>query len=142
MFRANALRIIDEKRFTVMPPSRNRGGSTDMGDVSHIIPSIHPYTAGARGPAHSAEYVITDYAQAVLNPAKIMAMSVIDLLADHAAQGKQVVSSFRPAMSRGAYLNFQRQRAAVTEYDGAAQTPPTQTTHSPASSPRRRSAAR
>ena len=142
VFRANALRIIDEKRFTVMPPSRNRGGSTDMGDVSHIIPSIHPYTAGAQGPAHSAEYVITNYAQAVLNPAKIMAMSVIDLLADHAAQGKQVVSSFRPAMSRGAYLNFQRQRAAVTEYDGAAQTPPTQTTHSPASSPRRRAAAR
>ena len=118
VFRENARRIIDENRMTVMPPSRNRGGSTDMGDLSHIIPSIHPYTAGAQGTAHSSDYIITDYRQAVLNPAKIMAMSVIDLLADNAAKGRQVVSSFRPAMSRSSYLNFQRQRAEVVEYRG------------------------
>ena len=119
VFRKNAMGLLNENKVLVMPPSRNRGGSTDMGDLSHILPSIHPYTAGAEGPGHSSEYLITDYAKAVVNPAKIMAMAVIDLLADNAAEARQVVSSFRPAMSKSAYLNFQRQRAEVLEYDGA-----------------------
>ena len=119
LFLENANGLLEEKRVLFMPPSRNRGGSTDMGDLSHILPAIHPYTAGAEGTGHSSEYVITDYRQAVVNPAKIMAMSVIDLLADNAAKGRQVMSSFRPAMTRAAYLNFQRQRAEVLEYDGA-----------------------
>ena len=119
VFRGNAKRIIDENKLLIMPPSRNRGGSTDMGDLSHILPAIHPYTAGAQGAGHSSEYVITDYRQAVISPAKIMAMSVIDLLGNNAAKARQVTSSFRPAMSRSAYLNFQRQRAEVLEYDGA-----------------------
>jgi metal-dependent amidase/aminoacylase/carboxypeptidase family protein len=119
VFRDNAKGLLDEQRVLMMPSSRNRGGSTDMGDLSHILPAIHPYTGGAQGPGHSSEYLITDYQQAVINPAKIMAMSVIDLLADNAAKGRQVMSSFRPAMTRSAYLNFQRQRAEVLEYDGA-----------------------
>ncbi len=119
VFRSNAVNVVDESRVLVMPPSRNRGGSTDMGDLSHILPAIHPYTAGAKGAGHSSEYLITDYQQAVVNPAKIMAMSVIDLLTDNATKARQVVSSFRPAMSRASYLNFQRQRAVVSEYDGA-----------------------
>ena len=120
LFRDNAVNLMDSNRVLTMPASRNRGGSTDMGDLSHILPSIHPYTAGAQGAGHSLEYLITDYQQAVVNPAKIMAMSVIDLLADNAAKGRQVVSSFRPAMTRTSYLNFQRQRAEVLEFEGAA----------------------
>lgn len=119
VFRRNAVGLLDENKVLIMPASRNRGGSTDMGDLSHILPAIHPYTAGAEGAGHSSEYLINDYRQAVINPAKIMAMSVIDLLSDNAAKARQVTSSFRPAMSRGSYLNFQRQRAEVLEYDGA-----------------------
>jgi metal-dependent amidase/aminoacylase/carboxypeptidase family protein len=117
---ANAKGLLQENRVLIMPPSRNRGGSTDMGDLSHIIPAIHPYTAGAQGAGHSSEYLIMDYHQAVVNPAKVMAMSVIDLLADNAEGAKRVTTSFRPAMSKGSYLNFQRQRAEVIEFDGAA----------------------
>ncbi len=119
VFRGNAKDLLQESRVLMMPPTRNRGGSTDMGDLSHIIPAIHPYTAGAEGPGHSLEYLVTDYQQAVVDPAKIMAMSVIDLLADNAEGAKRVTSSFRPAMSKASYLNFQRQRAEVIEYDAA-----------------------
>ena len=119
VFRENAMGLMDENKVLMMPPSRNRGGSTDMGDLSHILPAVHPYTAGAEGPGHSLEYLVIDYQQAVVNPAKIMAMSVIDLLSDNANRARRVVSSFRPAMTRAAYLKFQRQRAEVLEYDGA-----------------------
>jgi amidohydrolase len=62
--------------------------STDMGDLSHAIPSIHPYIAIA--PRHIAghtiefrEAAISDAGhQGMLNAAKGMAMAAIDLLSD------------------------------------------------------------
>ena len=118
LFRQNAASLVGQSSVLVMSPRRNRGGSTDMGDLSHIIPVCHPYVSGAVGPGHSKEYLITDYEAAVVNPAKVMAMVVIDLLADGAAKGKEVVSNHRPAMKKSDYLRFQREQAEVIEYSG------------------------
>ena len=120
IFRRTAVGLLGESATLVMPARRNRGGSTDMGDLSHLIPACHPYTAGAVGPGHSKEYVITDYESAVIVPAKIMAMVVIDLLADGAKRAKEIKSNHRPAMTKQSYIKFQRERAQVTEFDGAA----------------------
>ena len=119
VFRRNATEIVGEKATMIMPAGRNRGGSTDMGDLSQLIPAIHPYTGGATGPGHSKTYIINDYETAVINPAKIMAMSVIDLLYDGARQAKEVKSSHKAAMSRNSYLRFQRDQAQTVRFDGA-----------------------
>ena len=119
LFRRNAATVVGEPRTLVIPGRRNRGGSTDMGDLSHLMPVCHPYTAGAVGSGHSKEYLVTDYETAVVNPAKIMAMVVIDLLAEEAKTAREVTSSHRPAMKKAAYLRFQRERAEFIEYDGA-----------------------
>ena len=119
VFRRNATEIVGEKATMIMPAGRNRGGSTDMGDLSQLIPAIHPYTGGATGPGHSKTYIINDYETAVINPAKIMAMSVIDLLYDSARQAKEVKSSHKAAMSRNSYLRFQRDQAQTVRFDGA-----------------------
>ena len=121
LFQSNATRVLGRDKVLVMPPGRNRGGSTDMGDLSHIMPACHPYTAGATGPGHSKDYSIRDYEQAVVGPAKIMAMVMIDLLGDGAAQGRSLVDETRPAMSKDEYVTYQRQRARVEEYDGSAE---------------------
>ena len=61
------------------------GGSTDMGNVSYLAPSIHPMLAVApRGVSlHSPEFAnytkSKEADKAVLDGAKIMAMTVIDL---------------------------------------------------------------
>ena len=120
VFRSNAAKVVGEQATMIMPAQRNRGGSTDMGDLSQLIPAIHPYTAGATGPGHSKSYLIADYETAVINPAKIMAMSVIDLLSDGAKLAKEVKSTHKPVMSRSAYLRFQREQAKTTHFDGAA----------------------
>ena len=120
IFRRTAVDLVGEQATLVMPARRNRGGSTDMGDLSHIMPACHPYTAGAVGPGHSKEYVITDYESAVIVPAKIMAMVVIDLLADGAKRAKEVKANHRPLMTKQAYVKFQRERAEITQFDGAA----------------------
>ncbi len=120
IFRRTAIGLLGEQSTLVMPARRNRGGSTDMGDLSHIIPACHPYTAGAVGPGHSSEYIITDYESAVIVPAKIMAMVVIELLADGAKRAKEVKANHRPLMTKQAYIKFQRERAEITDFDGAA----------------------
>ena len=120
MFRLNSANLLGEDSVLVIPNRRNRGGSTDMGDLSQLIPSCHPYTTGAEGPGHSKDYIITDYQTAVINPAKVMAMVAIDMLAEGASKGKEVVETHRPAMQKSAYLSFQRERAQVFEFDGAA----------------------
>ena len=119
IFRRTAIDLIGEHATLVMPARRNRGGSTDMGDLSHIMPSCHPYTAGAVGPGHSSEYLITDYESAVINPAKIMAMVTIDLLADGAKQAKEVKANHRPLLNKQSYVKFQRERAETIVFDGA-----------------------
>ena len=120
IFRRTAVDLLGERFTLVMPARRNRGGSTDMGDLSHLIPACHPYAAGAVGPGHSKEYIITDYESAVIVPAKIMAMVVIDLLADGAKRAKEIKANHRPLMTKQAYIKFQRERAEVTDFDGAA----------------------
>ena len=119
LFQANGTYLLGREKVTVMPEGRNRGGSTDMGDLSQIMPVCHPYAGGATGPGHSKEYIIKDYQQAVVNPAKIMAMVVIDLLAEGATKAKDVVGRFKPAMTKDEYVAFQRQRARVEEFDGS-----------------------
>jgi amidohydrolase len=119
LFRRNATDLLGEGSTLVMPDRRNRGGSTDMGDLSHLIPVCHPYTAGAVGAGHSKDYLVTDYEAAVVNPAKIMASVVIDLLADGGSKGKEVIRTHRPAMKKAEYLELQREMAQVIEFNCA-----------------------
>ena len=118
LFYANAISLLGREKITLVPKGRNRGGSTDMGDLSQIMPICHPYAGGAIGPGHSKDYLIADYEQAVVNPAKIMAMVVIDLLAEGAATAREVLAASPPAITKDQYIAFQRQRSGTEEYDG------------------------
>lgn len=55
-------------------------GSTDAGDLSFLLPVLHSTVSGFTGAAHSCDYRITDPELAYLVPAKLLAMTVIDLL--------------------------------------------------------------
>src|SRR5437868_922671 len=64
----------------------HRAGGTDMGDLGQVMPVLHPFAAGAAGITHGADFRIEDYAAVAVTPAKAMAMTVVDLLADGAAE--------------------------------------------------------
>ena len=118
IFKRNATELVGADQVAQHPLDRNRGGSTDMGDLSQIMPVIHPYTTAARGSGHSVDYVVEDYVQAVVNPAKAMAMSVIDLLHDDAQTAKQVIDTSSPTMTTRQYLAFQNSRLTEELYVG------------------------
>ena len=119
LFRSNATRLLGRDRISYIPENKSKGGSTDMGDLSQIMPVCHPYAAGATGPGHSREYTISDYEKAVLNPARIMAMVVIDLLAEGAAKAREIIANARPAMTKEEYISVQRERATEEQFDGS-----------------------
>jgi amidohydrolase len=95
----------------------HRTGSTDMGDITHVMPAIHPYAGGATGTGHGNDYRIEDPVLAILNPAKAMAMTVLDLLAGGAAQ--QVLAEAKPRFTKDEYLTFQRRLNQTLRFDGA-----------------------
>lgn len=78
--------------------------STDMGDVSHLIPVIHPFIGGTTGLLHTADFKVVDFKAAVLLPAKAFAMTLIDLLYDDAAEAKQILADFKPILTKEEYV--------------------------------------
>jgi hypothetical protein len=79
-----------------------------MGDVSHLMPVLHPYMGGARGTGHGADYAIVDPMLAYVAPAKALASMAVDLLTDGGAGAREVLRRSRPRMTREDYLAFQR----------------------------------
>ncbi len=96
----------------------HRTGSTDMGDMSLVMPTLYPYNGGVTGNAHGANYTIVDQEMLYLNPAKAMAMTVVDLLYGDAASAREILSASKPPMTRQEYLAYQRKMARVEEYQG------------------------
>ena len=109
IFEANANTLVGSENVAKI---QHRTGSTDMGDVSHLMPVIHPYVGGATGLGHGADYVVQDYQLAVITAAKSMAATVIDLLADGATEARQVIANHRPELTSREYVKFMRSMAS------------------------------
>lgn len=64
-------------------------GSTDMGDLSMIMPVVHPYIPGATGNPHGNDYYIEDAYTACVKNAKWQLIMLVLLLKDNAANSKK-----------------------------------------------------
>ena len=117
VYRANAVTLVGKEAVGTVG---HRGGSTDMGDVSHIMPALHPYAGGATGIGHGNNYVIQDYGLATVTAAKALALAVVDLLADGATVARDVLHQHKPAMTKEEYLSFMRGLTKEELYDPTA----------------------
>ena len=70
--------------------------STDMGDVSVNIPSIHPYACGATGVCHGKDYYIADPVKACVNSAILQLALIRRLLENDAKKAKEIKANFKP----------------------------------------------
>ncbi len=97
-FRQNA-EVLGREFFSLEELPPGYAGSTDMGNVSHRVPSIHPMLAVAPAGViiHNAEFArwaASDKGdQAVIDGAKALAMTALDLMAD-ASLMRSVLSDF------------------------------------------------
>src|SRR3954467_1095647 len=114
LYGANAAKLVDPS--DISPDLGHRSGSTDMGDLSQIMPCIHPYSGGAKGNGHGSDYEIVDYETAAVVPAKAMAMTVVDLLANGAASGKKIVAETTPNLTKQQSLELLRSLGSEHTY--------------------------
>ena len=83
-------------------------GSTDMGDLSTIMPVVHPWSGGAIGTAHGSDYEIADPEAACVTTAKWQVAMLTILLENGAERAKKIIKEFKPMFaSKEEFLAFQ-----------------------------------
>ncbi len=71
-------------------------GSTDMGDLSALMPIVHPYVGGVSGGGHSSDFKITDPDTAYITGAKLLSGIAISLLSNNAVKASDIINEFNP----------------------------------------------
>lgn len=92
-------------------------GSTDMGDVSHVLPAVHPSLGGFSGRAHTRDFRVADPEMAYLIPAQALALTVVDLLAEGAELAQRVKARFRPLVDHRGYAALWEKLLSQEEED-------------------------
>lgn len=116
-YQANAEALVGKDKYVTQG---HRTGSTDMGDVSQIMPAVQGYMAGASGTGHGADFMIVNRELVYLGQAKVLATTAIDLMWGDAEGAQHVLKDYKAPMTRAEYLAFQRGINKTEKYDGAA----------------------
>lgn len=81
--------------------------STDMGELSAIMPVVHPYCGGTVGGLHSTDFNVENPEIACVENAKFQLGMLYVLLSDEAKRAKKIVEEFKPQFaSKEEYLSF------------------------------------
>lgn len=81
-------------------------GSTDMGDVSHLMPVVHPWVGCVKGVLHGESYNFDNKEAGLKKTAKVLAMTIIDLLADDAQEAQRICDNFKPVLTKHSYCEY------------------------------------
>lgn len=83
-------------------------GSTDMGDLSMIMPVIHPYAGGSVGTSHGKDYYINEPEKATVKSAVWQVALLKMLLENGAERAKKIIDAFTPEFnSKEEFLAYQ-----------------------------------
>ena len=105
VFRANAVALVGAEQWA---ESALCSACSDAGDLSQIMPMLHPNHGGCAGDNHTIDFAIVNETAAYITPAKALAGTVVDLLGDGAARAQDVLRAFRPTLTRDGYLAHMR----------------------------------
>ena len=126
----NLMNIVKESYEALVPdsvypvfPNQITTGSTDMGDLSCIMPVVHPYIGGATGTDHGCDYQISDPELACVTNAKLHLMVLKKLLENDATEAKRVIAEAKPPFASKedylAYIDGLNRCGDRISYDGA-----------------------
>jgi len=113
VYRSEAESLIGEENWW---ESGFGAGSTDLGDVSQIMPVLEGIANGCRGIGHGADFCVHDPDLAYLTPAKVSGGTMIELLANGAARAREVIDAYVPAMTREGYLEHMASQEALYQW--------------------------
>ncbi|MEG2205446.1 MAG: M20/M25/M40 family metallo-hydrolase [Oscillospiraceae bacterium] len=78
--------------------------STDVGDLSQIMPVIGFTHGGVEGALHSAEFKIINDETAYILPAKLFALEAYELLKNSAYMAKNMLAQHKPIFTKQQYI--------------------------------------
>ena len=100
-----AAMAIPDKKFTYLEGIGS--GSTDMGDLSAVMPVVHPYAGGRVGTGHGADNFVANPADACIGSAKLQMAMLLILLGDDAKRAKKVIAEYKaPFASTKEYIDY------------------------------------
>ena len=91
-------------------PGMQNIASTDVGDLSQVMPVVNFTHGGTAGALHSADFTVTDVDKAYIAPAKMMALTAYHLLKDGAVLARRTVDGFTPVFTRESYIETVRRQ--------------------------------
>ena len=103
LLRENAVDLFGENQVTL---GEHSAGSTDMGDVSHLMPVVHPWVGCVDGVLHGADYALRDGEVAYTKTPQVLALTIVDLLANGAEKAEAICQAFKPQLDRDSYVKF------------------------------------
>nr|QMS48232.1 N-acyl-L-amino acid amidohydrolase [uncultured bacterium] len=90
LFRANARRLVGEDGWADRGPL---AGSTDIGDLSQLMPVLHPYHGGCSGANHSGSFGVADWDAALVTPMKALL-----------AAARRIIAADQAPLTKAEYL--------------------------------------
>lgn len=103
LLRENAVDLFGEDQVTL---GEHSAGSTDMGDVYHLMPVVHPWVGCVDGVLHGADYALRDGEVAYTKTPQVLALTIVDLLAEEAEKAEAICQAFKPQLDRDSYVKF------------------------------------
>ena len=85
---------------------QKNAASTDVGDLSHVMPIVNFTHGGVRGALHSADFAVVDEEKALIIPAKMFALSVYHLLKNNAELANQEIAEYKPVFTKKGYKEY------------------------------------
>ena len=82
-------------------------GCSDIGDLSMVMPIVHPYCLGASGTSHGSDYYVNDVESACIKNAKWQLNMLRLLLQNGGERAKKIKAEYKPTFpSQKAYLEY------------------------------------
>jgi len=101
-----AQQLVGVEKVKERNPLEHGAFSSDVGDISHLLPVFSFSTGGTVGEAHSASFAVVDPEIAYILPAKIMALTVYNLLKNGAEKAIEIKSNFKPVLTKKDYIDY------------------------------------
>ncbi len=111
-----AKELLGDKNVKVSDVDKHGGGSSDVGDVQHIMPVLTFHTGGTTGGFHQVDFDIADEEEAYIITSKLFALCTYRLLRNGASLAKQEASSYQPKFkNKEEYVAFMNQFNRIEE---------------------------
>jgi len=116
LYRENAKQLVGAQN---IKPSTVGTASSDMGDITHLMPAIQASVNGCMGESHGADYTVQNPDTAYILPAKAAAMTLVDLLSCGAERAQTIMAHTQPVYTKASYLALLREIETRALWDGA-----------------------